>query len=115
LKSFRGLLSVVLVVAAIYVMWQVIPPYFHNYQFQDSIDETARFSGIDSHITEEDIRQKVLKLAQEYEIPLTAEQINVTRNGSEITISADYIVHVNLPVKPVDLDFHPTTKQKPIM
>jgi hypothetical protein len=113
--KFRGLLSLALCVAALYVLWQVIPPYFRNYQFQDSIEEIARFTGIDSRITEDDIRQRTLKSAKEYEIPLTAEQINVTRNGSEVAISADYVVHINLPVKPVDLDFHPSTKQKPIM
>ena len=115
MKSLRGVLSLVLVAAAIYVLWQVIPPYFRNYQFQDSIQEIARFTGIDSRLTEDDIRVKVLQAAKEYDVPLTAEQINVTRNGSEITISADYIVHISLPVRPVDLDFHPSTKQKPIM
>jgi Domain of unknown function (DUF4845) len=114
-KSFRGILGLFLAVAAVYVLSQVLPPYFHNYQFQDSIDETARFSGVDGRATEEDIRQKVFKSAQDYDVPLTAEQIKVTKNGSEVTISAEYSVHVDLPLRPLDLDFHPSTKQKPIM
>jgi hypothetical protein len=114
-KSLRGIVGIVVVVAAVYVMWQVIPPYFHNYQFQDAIENTARFTGVDTQISPDDIRAKVLKSAQEYDIPLTAEQINVARNGTEVAIWADYVVHVNLPVRPVDIEFHPSTKQKPIM
>lgn len=100
---------------AIYLLLLVIPPYFHNYQFQDSIDETARFSGVDPRATEDDIRQKVFKSAQDYDVPLTAEQINVRRNGTEVAIWADYSVHLNVLVRPMDLDFHPATKAKPIM
>lgn len=114
MKSLRGIFGLFVAVAAIYVLWQVLPPFFHNYQFQDSIEETARFTGIDTKITEDDIRQRVFKSAQEYDIPVTAEQINVARNGTEVTISADYVVHIALPVRPVDLDFHPATKQSPI-
>ena len=102
-------------VIAVYLCIQVIPPYFNNYQFQDSIDEVARFSGVDPRATEDDIRLKVYKSAQDYSIPLTAEQINVRRNGSEVAIWADYSVHLNIPVRPMDLDFHPATKAKPIM
>lgn len=115
MKSLRSILGVGLAVVAIYVLWQVIPPYFHNYQFQDAIEETARFSGIDARTTEDDIRMKAFKSAQEYDVPLTADQIKVTLNGSEVAIWADYTVHVDLPLRPLDLDFHPATKAKPIM
>jgi hypothetical protein len=63
----------------------------------------------------EEIRAKVMKSAEEYDIPLTAEQVNVARNGTEVAIWADYVVHVNLPVRPVDIEFHPSTRQKPLM
>lgn len=102
-------------VVAVYLCIQVIPPYFNNYQFQDSIEEVARFSGVDPHATEDDIRLKVYKSAQDYSIPVTAEQINVRRNGTEVAIWADYSVHLDIPVRPMDLDFHPATKAKPIM
>ena len=100
---------------AVYLLIQVIPPYFNNYQFQDSIEEVARFSGVDARATEDDIRLKAYKAAQDYNIPVTAEQINVRRNGTEIAIWADYSVHLNIPVRPMDLDFHPATKAKPIL
>ena len=115
MKIFRGILGVFIAVAVLYVGVQVIPPYFHNYQFQDAIENTARFTGVDTAITPEDIRQKAFKSAQEYDIPITAEQINVTRNGTEVAIWADYTIHLDLPVRPLDLEFHPSTRQKPIM
>jgi len=112
MKTLRALFGVAVIAAALYVGWSVAPPYFRNYQLQDSMETAARFSAVDPRLTEEDIRQKVYKEAQQIGVLIDAEQINVSRVGNEVVIWADYNVHIDLPFRPLNLDFHPATKNK---
>src|SRR5207247_2108493 len=68
------------IVAVIYAGAEVIPPYFSNYEFEDSIKEEALHSTYGTK-TEDAIRDAVFKKAQDLEIPLTREQIKVQRTG----------------------------------
>lgn len=99
----------------VYVSAEIIPPYFANYQFQDSIETEAKL-GTYSNKTEETIRDSVFKKAQDLEIPVAKEQIKVQRSGAQgsgtVYIGAEYIVHIDLPGYPMDLQFHPETKNK---
>ena len=100
---------------AVYVGAQVIPPYFAAYEFQDTLDNEARL-GTYSTKGDEVIRDAVFKRAQELELPLAAEDIKLMRVGpsgnAAVTIEADYSVHVDLPGYPMDLHFHPTSRNK---
>ena len=100
---------------AVYVSAEVIPPYFANYEFQDTLDTEARM-GTYSTKGDEPIRDAVFKRAQDLEIPVTREQIKVQRTGmggtSTVVIETDYTVHVDLPGYPMDLHFHPESKNR---
>ncbi|HZT00108.1 MAG TPA: hypothetical protein VFA40_25190 [Terriglobales bacterium] len=101
--------------AMVYVGAEVIPPYFANYEFQDSLDTEARL-GTYSTRGDDVIRDAVFKRAQELEIPITKEKIKVQRGGTlgngSVFIETEYTVHVDLPGYPMDLDFHPQSKNK---
>ena len=104
------------IVAVIYGGAEVIPPYFSNYEFEDSIKEEALHSTYGTK-TEDAIRDAVFKKAQDLEIPLTREQIKVQRTGSgqgsgTVSIEADYSVHVDLPGYPLDVHFAPSSRNK---
>jgi hypothetical protein len=101
-------------VLLIWVLVLLIPPVFSNFQFQDAIENMAL---IGSYSTKSDdaIREEVYRKAQDLELPLTREQIQVQRSpNNALIISVDYSVHVDLPMYPVDLKFHPASKNKPI-
>jgi hypothetical protein len=113
--SIRMFIGVVVLVGGAYVAVKVVPPYFNNYEFQDWLkDEATRDSY--SPKSETDIRQAVLKKAQEYDIPLMEEGIQVQRSGNSfsgnVTIRAPYVVHVDLPIYPLDLHFDAGTENK---
>jgi hypothetical protein len=99
----------------VYVGAEVIPPYFANYQFQDSLDTEARL-GTYSTRGDDVIRDAVFKRAQDLEIPITKDQIKVQRTGPQgngsVFIETEYTVHVDLPGYPMDLDFQPQKKNK---
>ena len=113
MNRLKALFGLLVVVAAAYAAWMMLPPYFNNYQFQDDIQSEALMNSY-SNKSEQDIRNTLAKKAAEYGIPLQAEQINVQRSGAELSIWADYTVHLDLPGFPLDLKFHPATKNKRI-
>lgn len=113
MKSLRALFGLFVVVAGFYLAWKLIPPYFNNYQFEDEVQNAALMNSYSTRSPEE-ISSDLAKKAAEYDIPLTPEQINVERNGNELSIWAEYTVHVDLPVFPLDLKFRPATKNRRI-
>jgi hypothetical protein len=98
-----------------YVGAEAVPPYFSNYEFQDTLDTEARL-GTYSTKGDDVIRDAVFKRAQELELPLTREQIKVQHTGGpgtgSVFIETEYSVHVDLPGYPMDLVFHPQSKNK---
>src|SRR5262245_60073327 len=103
MKTLKSLLGLLVVVMFFYCAWKLVPPYFNEYQFEDAIGQIARYSAYNQQKSEQDIRDEVAKKAMELDIPLSSEQIKVVRNGAELTISAEYKIHVDLPGYPLDL------------
>ena len=112
-----GRLKAVVVLAIfagmIYVGVKVVPILVNNYEFQDSIENTARFATVNRQSAEE-IRTAVLKEAQNEEIPIAVDDIHVKDDGGRVEISADYSVTVDLRVYQWTLNFHPNAKNNPI-
>lgn len=113
MKTVKAIISLAIVAAAFYVGWNLLPPYFNNYKFEDAIAEEARLNTYTAK-SENDIREAVYKKAKDLDIPITTDQIVVHREGSAVSISVEYTVHVELPIHPVDLKFHPSSKDKAI-
>jgi len=99
------------------VCFKLIPPYFSNYEFEDSI-KTESIQATYTSRSEDDIRDAVVKEARNYDIPLTAKQVKVSRVGGlgtgSLNIEADYSVPIDLPGYSTTLEFHPSTKNKGI-
>jgi len=100
---------------AIYLGVELVPVYYANYQFQDIVKTEAT---LETYTTkpESDIQDALYKKAQEFEIPLSKEQIKVQRHGTtgtgSLTINAAYKVHLDLPGYPMDLHFDASTENK---
>jgi hypothetical protein len=113
--TIKLILVLGLLVGLVYVGAELIPPYFTNYQFQDTLDTEARL-GTYSTKGDEVIRDAVFKRAQELELPVTRDQIKVQRTGGpgtgSVLIETSYSVHVDLPYYPMDLEFHPQSKNR---
>lgn len=101
------------VVGCFYVAWNLIPPYFNNYQLQDALDDIARKNSYTS-ATDDDIKKAVILKAGEENIKLKEDQIVITRTRNELGISVKYHVHVEMLVHPVDFDFTTSSLNKRI-
>ena len=118
-ESVMGTIKLILILGllamGVWVSAELIPPYFSNYEFQDTLDTEARL-GTYSTKGDDVIRDEVFRKAQDLELPVTKEQIKVQRTGNagsgSVLIETEYTVHVDLPGYPLDLHFHPESKNK---
>ena len=115
--SFKLVLGIGAIVATVYLIGMLAPPFFSNYQFEDSIKTIAQMNTYSSK-SEDAIREEIFKKAQELDVPVTKEQIKIVRVGSayagSISIEAPYTVHLNLPGYPLDLNFDPSSTNRSV-
>jgi|SRR4051812_39354511 hypothetical protein len=111
MKQIKALFGILVVIAAFYVVFKLMPPYYNNLQLQDAVDAEARNQSYTVK-NEQEIRDLIIKRAKENDVLLRPEEIQVVRSGAEVTITVDYTVHVDLLVRPLDLKFHAGSKNK---
>lgn len=107
-SRLKGLLALVIVGAMIFSAIKIVPAYFNNYQFQDSMQSEARFALSYPKKDADQVRNDLWRKAQDLSIPLAQkEDIKVSVDQSNVTISVDYSVPVDLKVYQFTLQFHP--------
>ena len=109
MKTIKALLGLAVVIAVVLFLVGVAPPYFANYQFKDDVLQEARFANVAyPPKTDEDIRANLMRKAREYDIPIKAEQISISRGSGDILISIPYTVDVKfLTGQTYRLEFNP--------
>jgi hypothetical protein len=116
--SLKLVSGIFVMVAAVYLIAVLAPPFFSNYQFEDAIRTEAQMDTYNTK-TEDQIRDAIYKKAQDLDVPVSREQIKVQRSGvtgtGSISIEAPYIVHVSLPGYPLDLNFDPASRNKGVL
>ncbi len=109
MPRIKVLLSILVLVAISYVGYKVVPVYLNNYQFQDEIQSISRFGAYTGR-TDEEIRRSIQEKVSNLGLPLRPEDVHMVRQGRDVTIWADYTVHVDLPAHPVNLRFQPAAR-----
>jgi len=102
--KLKGILFLSVIAAGFYIAWNMVPPYFNNYKLQDDLDDIARRNSY-TQTSEDGVRQIVITKARQNDVTLKEDQITVTRGPEGIGISVHYTVHLDMVVRPVDLDF----------
>jgi cell division protein FtsL len=97
----------------IYVGIKVMPVLVTEYQFQDSIQEIARFASA-TRKNNEQIKQAVLDEAQKEDLPVTGDDIKVEGSAGNVRINVEYSVIVDLKVYQWTLLFHPATSNNAV-
>ena len=113
MEKLKMLIGLAVIAGGFYVAWNVIPPYFHNYQLQDELDDIARKDSYYA-LSDDEVKKHVMEKAKDDAVPLTEDQITVNHDGSALSISVKYSVHVDMAVHPVDLNFAAVSYNKRI-
>ena len=103
-----------ILVACIYAAVIVLPVLVNEYQFQDSLQEIARFASVNRKSNDQ-IRQSVLEEAQKADLPVQVENIKVEGYAGNVHINVDYSVTVDLKIYQWTLNFHPTANNASLL
>jgi hypothetical protein len=111
MKALRAIFGVAFIVAVVWTVVVIVPPYYHNYELQDTIADEARMNTYTSKPVE-DMREFIFRKCHDLDIPCNRDRILVQREGNAVIITVDYTVHVELPGYPYDIKFHDTTQNR---
>jgi hypothetical protein len=94
--------------ALVFTAVKIVPVYFANYQFQDSIESESRFA-LTGYPTKsaDDVRTDIWNKARELGIPASKDAIQVAMENGRVSIGLDYSVPIDLAVYQFILQFHP--------
>ena len=81
----KTLIKLIVVALIANALWRVATAYTTFYRFKDSINEAAM-----QGTTEADLKQKVVELARTYDLPVTAEDLTVTRDVQHVSVKTSY-------------------------
>jgi Flp pilus assembly protein TadG len=100
-------ITIIILGIMVFCAIKVVPSWFANYQLQDAMTTEARFAtSTYPKKTLDDIRDDVYKKVQELGVPAKKDDIKVTSDGSQVTISLDYAVTYDLAVTQITHQFH---------
>ncbi len=92
-----SILTLVVIVFAVYVGVQFVPVLFAQYEFKDAVVEAAKFSA---RKTPETVRNGLVEEAAALRLPVTQQQIHVQRKPTFTRIEVNYQLSVEwLPGK----------------
>jgi hypothetical protein len=102
----RTLIKLVIVLVVLNGLYRFGDAYWDHYQFEDSVQQLAQFS---ENATADDVRAKVMDLARSQDIPLTSDNLTVTRVPRRIEVDGVYVRELTLfpgYIKPWDFKIH---------
>jgi hypothetical protein len=100
-----GCLVTLLILAAIgYFGAKLGEVYWRYLEFKNVMTQQARFA---SHFTDEQIRQKLVMSADSLGLPPEASLVTLDRANHHISIGADYVEAVELPLHVARISFSP--------
>jgi hypothetical protein len=98
------ILSIAVLVGALYYGSSLIQMYVRYYQFQDAFKQEVKFAG---HHTDGEIKRHLQALADSLQLPDEAQTIFLKRKEHHIVIWNEYYYHVELPFFSRDFYFNP--------
>jgi hypothetical protein len=80
---------------------QYLVVYYHSVQFHEFVQQEATMAP-----EKIQLQRTLLSKAREYSLPVTKEDIDITRTGEVLRVAVDYTVPVNLLVYRPAVKFH---------
>jgi hypothetical protein len=89
----KTIIKLVVAALVVHATWRAGNVYLRYYEFKDHVHEAAQFS---ERKAEKELREQVLTLAAEYEIPLAPEALRVRREENHTIVNASYTERIEL-------------------
>ena len=100
---FRNLVRLVVFALIVHAAVRVGPEFWHYLQLKDAVTEVASYPG---RKTPEQLRDRVVQLAGEHQVPIGAQDVTVTREGNRAFVSTAWTAQLEyLPTRFYPYDF----------
>ena len=96
------ILWLLVLLAVVGVTAKLIPIKIRSAELYDFMEEQALFAG---RTKPEEIKKRILRRAQELDLPLTKKNLSVERRAGRVRMRATYTVPVELPGYTFEWDF----------
>ncbi len=93
---FGTMVGLCVLLLAIYLGFKVIPVMVNAYSFRDFIEQEARFDALKK--VDKEISARVLRKAQELELPIGPQDIRMKRTTTHFDIAVKYTVPIETPI-----------------
>jgi len=113
-SHLKAIVWTLVLAALVYTAIKVVPVLVTEYQFQDSIQNIARFATVQRKGNDQ-VVQSVLEEAQKDDLPVQKEDIKLEGAGGNIHIYVNYSVTVDLMVYQWTLNFHPAVSNNALL
>lgn len=80
----RLLVRLVILGLLVHAAVRVVPEFWHYMQFKDAVTEVASYPGRRSN---DQLKARILELAEDHQVPISLEDIAVTRQGDRVIVS----------------------------
>jgi hypothetical protein len=90
------LIGLTVLALTIYLGYKFIPVMVNAYAFRDYIEQETRFAALRNRDAE--VIKRVLRKAEELELPVTNKSIKVNRTQSRFDITVKYTIPIETPV-----------------
>jgi hypothetical protein len=91
------IITLVVVIAGLFVGLKIIPVRINAYQLQDTLREEARFASV-NHNNDSEVKQRILDQAESLNIPLDPKNVTIKRTKKEVIVRAQYVQPIDLKV-----------------
>ena len=88
------LITLVLFLIGVFLVVKIVPVRVEGYQFRDVLREEARYAAV--HRDDKGVQQRILDSARSMNIPLDPKNLNIRRTKSEVIITVNYQVPIDL-------------------
>jgi predicted membrane protein len=92
--NFGCLFGLIILVLAAIVAYKVIPVKVKNAELRGVINDESKSAGTHN---DEKIRQYILAKAREDDLPVTTDDVKITRGNNEIHVDVEYTMPINFP------------------
>jgi hypothetical protein len=114
MKEIKSILGLVVIIIGAFVLYKILPAYYGNFRLGRMIEQQAVYYTYQK-VSDDEIAAAIADKAHALDVQLTPEQVKVVHAPSELQITAEYSVHVDMPIYPLDLNFKAATKNHDVM
>ncbi|PYQ61346.1 MAG: hypothetical protein DMF58_05195 [Acidobacteria bacterium] len=92
--QFGCLVGLILLAIGVFIAWKMIPVKVKAAEVRQEVVDEAKSAGTHN---DDRIRAGILAKAREDEMPITEDNIKISRGANQITVVVDYVVPIDFP------------------